>query len=294
MTTAQCLALGADRHWVRRQVTSGRWQRLHLGVLVTHSGPVLWRTRARGALLYAGRDAALSHDAAGFLHGIIVQPPRMIRVAIPAARRVASSPGLEIQRRRHLELTPGRQLIAAGPTVLDLVAEARSEDAAVGIICAAVRARITPDLILAAMAERARIRRRALVAELLGAVAEGIESPLEMRYHRDVERRHGLPASSLQVRDVVRGRWIRADCVYAGLGVRVELDGELAHPGGTTDTDVWRDNAVIIGRSEITLRYRWVHVRSAPCATAAQVLAALRDRGWRGRPRPCGPHCELA
>src|SRR5699024_10638779 len=42
VTASRLAALGADRAWLSRQVTSGRWQRLHRGVLLTHSGPVPW------------------------------------------------------------------------------------------------------------------------------------------------------------------------------------------------------------------------------------------------------------
>jgi len=82
--------------------------------------------------------------------------------------------------------------------------------------------------------------------------------------------------------------------VYRGLGVRIELDGALAHPDGRTDGDTWRDNAVLIARGEITLRYRWRHVAVTPCVTAVQVSGALRLGGWTGRPHPCGPECALA
>lgn len=96
------------------------------------------------------------------------------------------------------------------------------------------------------------------------------------------------------MRHVLDGRWVRADRVFDGLGVRVELDGQLAHPHGSTDRDVWRDNAVLVERAELTLRYRWTHVTSSPCATAAQLATALHARGWRGTLRRCGPACTGA
>ncbi len=295
ITRGQCLGFGTSPKWVSAQVSSGRWQRLHTGVMVTHSGPVLWRTRAHAALLYAGPGAALSDGSAGFLYEMVQRPPQLIHVSIPEARRVAPSAGLVIRRCRRLEVVPGSlAVVSRGQTVIDLLRDATSDDEAVNLICAAVRAGTWPEQILAALASRPRVRRRALLVELIGAVADGIESPLELRYHRDVERRHGLPSAQLQVRHVLDGRWVRADRLYDGLGVRVELDGELAHPGGRTDADVWRDNAVLIERNELTLRFRWRHVRVTPCATAAQVDAALRSRGWSGTARSCGPACVLA
>ncbi|MDQ2624946.1 MAG: hypothetical protein M3Y20_07285, partial [Actinomycetota bacterium] len=143
------------------------------------------------------------------------------------------------------------------------------------------------------IAERARIRQRRLVTDLLAEADAGIESPLEHRYHHDVERAHGLPRSQLQVRTLLDGAWTRADRRYTEFALRVELDGELAHPGGRTDRDVWRDNAAAAELGDLTLRYRWIHVVSMSCETAAQVALALQRNGWTGSPRPCSPTCRL-
>lgn len=166
-------------------------------------------------------------------------------------------------------------------------------DAVVGLLCDAVRAGVHPDDLLVRAQRRTRMAGRRLLVEMLGQVAQGVESPLEHRYARDVERRHGLPHAVAQRWERVDGRWIRADRVYAGLGVRAELDGRLAHPFGATDDDVWRDNATLLATSDTTLRYRWRHVAVMPCATAAQVARALRDRGWPGSPQPCSATCPL-
>ncbi len=126
-------------------------------------------------------------------------------------------------------------LVTAPATVLDLVELARTEDDVVSLVAAAVRARVRADSIASEVARRPRLRNRGLLVELLTDVGEGVESALELRYRRDVERRHGLPRATLQVRERVGGRWIRADALYVGMGVRAELDGSLGHPGGRTD-----------------------------------------------------------
>jgi len=295
VTTAQCLRLGADPRWVSRQVESGRWQRLHRGVLVVHSGPPEWRTKATAALLYAGVGAGLSHAAAAYVHAFSTQPPRVIDVTIPYGRRVDPSPGLRVHTRRRTALEHRSRFIVVsrGDAALDLLGNARSDDDAVGVLCAAVRAGTWPQQIFEALERRPNTRGRRLVVELLGLVAEGIESPMELRYHRDVERKHGLPRATLQKRQVIAKLWIRADGVYEGLGVRTELDGQLGHPWGRTDEDAWRDNAVVIAHGEITLRYRWSHVAGTSCRTAVQVVAALRSRGWPGTPHPCSQGCSV-
>ncbi len=294
LTTAQAVALGLDDALVDRRIGEGRWQRVHRGVYVVHAGPLPWLTRAQAALLYCGPDAALSHDSAAWLHGLLARAPGRLEVCLPHARRVASSAGLAVHRTRAVPPvvgTPPR--VAVVPTVVDLLARSASDDARVALLSEAARRGVALGAVLQEVSRRTTMPGRSLVLELLATVGGGIESALELRYHRHVERRHGLPRSELQVRHTVGGMAIRADCRYVQWAVRVELDGAMAHSGARGDRDVWRDNAVLIELGEVTLRYRWRHVLD-PCRTAAQVAAALTARGWPGRPRACGPGCSVA
>lgn len=292
VTAGQLAATGVERSWIQRQVRAGHWQRLHPGVYVVHSGPVAWRARARAALLHAGVGAALSHRSAACLHGW-APPPPVVDICIPHSRKVEPGAGLRIHRRRLIRVVPGRlTVVARGDTVMDLLVTTHAVDDAVATVTAALRAGTRPEEVLEALGARSRVRHRALVHELLDAVTDGVESALELRYHRDVERRHGLPRAVRQQWQRLGGRWIRADAIYDGTGVRVELDGRVAHEG-RLDDDVWRDNAVAVSFGELTLRYRWSHVAGSPCRTAAQVVAALRSRGWKGRARPCSPTCQV-
>jgi len=261
-------------------------------VYVVHSGPIAWRSRARAALLHAGLGAALSHGSAAFLHGW-APPPRIVDVCIPHRRRVEPGPGVRIHRRRLLRTVRGRlTVVARGDTVVDLLHTTGSVDDAVATVTAALRAGTRPDEVLEALGARPRVRHRRLLHELLDAADDGVESALELRYHRDVERQHGLPRAVRQRWQRLGERWVRADAIYEGAGVRVELDGRVAHTN-RVDDDVWRDNAVGVSFGELTLRYRWSHVAGSPCRTAAQVVAALRSRGWTGTPHPCGPSCPV-
>lgn len=295
VSTRHLTLRGADQAWIHRQVAAGHWQRMHQGVLYLYSGQIPWRARALGAAIYAGEGSALSHGAAGHLLGLLDRAPGVIEVSVPAERRVRPTAGVRVHLRRTMPRWRGfLPVVVAEETVVDLVEDARSVDDAVALLSAAVRIGTPTAAIAGAAGRRARLRRRALLRDLLADVEAGVESPLERRYHHDVERRHGLPRARLQRTDIAGGRWIRADCVYEGFGVRVELDGWLGHPGGRTDADTWRDNAVLLQHLDRTLRYRWRHVVVAPCATAAQVAVALRAGGWTGEARPCGPGCVIA
>ena len=120
----------------------------------------------------------------------------------------------------------------------------------------------------------------------------GDHSVLEFRYHRDVERAHGLPEPARQVEFAARGgRSGRRDRVYPE-GVVVELDGRLAHPAENRQKDKARDNAAAADGQQ-SLRYDWAAVTQHPCATAAEVAEVLRRHGWRGRPKPCSPGCPI-
>lgn len=294
-TVAQLQAWDVGRSLIGRRVEAGDWQRPFRGVVVLHSGHVSWRQRARAALLYCGEGAALSHRSAAYLHGFVAAPGPDVVVSVPRRRAVSPQPGLVVHRPVTPSFAAGRlRVVGEDDTVLDLLDEVADEDDVVAMVCDAVRCGVLPGRVLLRAEQRPRLRSRALLLDLLDEVADGVESPLERRYARDVERAHGLPAASAQVRERVGGRWIRADRVHRGLGVRIELDGELAHPHGRTDDDVWRDNAALVERGDLTLRYRWRHVTATPCRTAAQVGAALAARGWTGDLRRCAPACPAA
>jgi hypothetical protein len=295
VTRAQLISVGATPDWMSRQVRQRRWQRIFPGVFVTHTGMPRWRTRARAALLYAGRGATLSHTSAAFHHGLVEKAGRVIHVSVPRGRNVSDQPGLKVVHRRRMPPSWGR-LRTTGPieTVLDLCdMDGTTEDDVVGLVCRAVQRNCHPEHIAQAARRRTRLRHRKLVDELLAVVDAGVESPLEFRYHR-IERAHGLPRSQLQVREVLDGLGLRADCRYIRFHLRVELDGQLAHPFGRTDDDVWRDNSVAILAHDLTLRYRWRHIVVTPCVVARQVVIALRSRGWTGTPEACGPGCAVA
>ncbi|MEE6281607.1 type IV toxin-antitoxin system AbiEi family antitoxin domain-containing protein [Georgenia sunbinii] len=298
VTRAQLLQAGASDRWMRHRADAGLWQRAYPGVYISHSGKPEWLTQVSAALAYAGKGAAISHSTASdwWFESEATRDQRSsnpVEVSIQAPRTVRPQPGLRIYRRRRMPEAWRGKVRAVRPdeTAVDLIGRATADDDIIAILNRATRKVVHPGAILIALEKRTRVPGRRLVVDLLGEVADGVESPLELRYRRDVERAHGLPVSQLQARERLGGRLIRADCRYRGFGVRVELDGKLAHPGGRTDEDTWRDNAALLETDEITLRYRWRHILTTPCRSAMQVVSALRKGGWQGTPRPCGPGC---
>jgi Transcriptional regulator, AbiEi antitoxin len=297
VTSTQAAAAGMTRNATRARVRTGRWQLLHRGVYATFSGQMSRLAELWAALLYAGPGAMLSHQTAAEMAGLADTPSRLVHVSVPADRRVSRAPGIviHVSTRASARLHPARlpPQTRVEETVLDLVDQAGSLDDAVGWVTRALgRGFTTQDRLRVALAQRTRQRWRRELTELLSPDLAGLMSVLERRYQRDVERRHGLPAGTRQVRARREDRTEYRDVLYEQYATCVEVDGRLAHPGEQRWRDIRRDNAVAADGG-VTLRYGWLDVTAWSCQTAAEVDRALRTRGFAGG-RPCGPACPIA
>jgi len=314
LTRAQCLGLGMTPDAIRWFLRSGRWQRVHHGVYATHVGPLDWSARVSAALLYCGDGAVASHRTAARLHGLLDQNPHTIEVLIPADRRV-TRPGqiglgtriasgtriapdtqitvatcADIARRTATSPWPARTTVE--DTVLDMAEHGDADNAIAWLTKACQRHRTTTARLAQALDQRSRHRWRDLLVDALGDVAGGVESVLEYRYVRRVERPHGLPRARRQRIAVIGGRRRRTDNDYEPFGVVVELDGRLGHEGEGALRDRTRDNdSAISGR--VTLRFGWADVDAQACEVAEDVAVVLWARGWRGKLKRCGVGCRL-
>lgn len=84
---------------MRHRVAAGRWQRLHPRVYQAVDHELTDRARIRGAVLWAGRRAAVSGLAAAWWHGLPVVCPRLIEVTVARDRQPGSRPGIRVRRR---------------------------------------------------------------------------------------------------------------------------------------------------------------------------------------------------
>jgi len=297
LSRAQCLGLGMTAGEIRWMVQSGRWQRVHPGVYVNHAGPLAWHPRVSAALLACGDGAVASHGTAARLHGLSDRDPGQIEVLIPASRRVISPRRVEVAtcsdlaRRTAPAGWPSRTTVE--DTVLDLAGRGDSDNAIAWLSTACQRRRTTTARLGEALGRRARHRWRGLLADALGDVADGVESVLEYRYVRRVERPHGLPEARRQRVLVLGGRRRRTDNDYEQFGVVVELDGRLGHEGEGAFRDRTRDNVMTVS-GKATLRFGWADVDAQACEVARDVAALLRFRGWRGDLIRCGSGCRVS
>jgi hypothetical protein len=293
----QALASRLSPDTIETLLRTGRWRRIHWGVYAAFTGEPSHEALLWAALVRAGPDAMLSHQTAAELFGFADDSGGQIHVTVPRDRSYPGRiSGVVVHRvgrareLRHPYLLPPRTGIEA--TVLDLAESARTVDDAFGWLCRATgRWLTTTDRLRQAMRQRSKMRWRADLLGSLDMVDDGVRSNLEHRYVRDVERPHGLPRAVRQARVVRYGKTCYLDNLYEAYLLCIELDGLAAHPPGERWRDFRRDNAGAVD-GIITLRYGWSDVTGAPCEVAGQVAAVLRQRGWTGATRRCGPTCR--
>jgi hypothetical protein len=295
-SAAQLREGGLSWDYLNSQVRQGKWQRPYRGVYATFSGEVPRIALLWAAVLAAGPGAMLSYESAAEIAGLADKPGRLIHVTVPATRRVTSAPGIKVhvseraERARHPAKLPPRTTVEE--TVLDLAAAAADLDDAVGWVTRALGRGLTTQAELgAALDLRQRMRWRPRLAELLQPDAEGLHSVLEYRYHRDVERPHGLPAGTRQAQFRLGGRNAYRDRYYQQYQTVVELDGRATHTVDKRWQDIRRDNATSAA-GIATLRYSWLDITRYPCQVAAEVSRALAARGFAGG-KPCSPSCPV-
>lgn len=297
-------ALDAGFSWdqISYRLRSGAWQRVHPGVYATFTGLLSRDARLWAAVRCAGKGAMVSHETAAEEHGMIDKPASAIHVTVPLSRRPARDRplrGIVIHRsdqsRQQFVGPFNLPRTSVEDTVLDLVAAASSFDHAYTWISRAVsRKLVSVSVLRATLADRRRIRWRAWLIDALAEARDGVLSPLELRYVRDVERAHGLPPSRHQTRRQLNGKTHFKDNWYPEYRVAVEVDGPAYHQNEQVQRDKDRDNANLAVDDVKTFRFGPVAVTQHACQTATMVAETLRRNGWTGVPHPCRrPDCTV-
>lgn len=298
VSRSQCLEHGLTDGQVEGNLRAGRWRGSLPGVYLSFTGVVPDLTRVWAAVLFGGTGATACGETAAWLVGLREDLPAVVTVAIPFERQMRNRSDVTVHSRRHLDRL--RHAVRSPPqtrveeTVLDQVDAARRAERVIDVLTRACQRRLTTAGRLAATASgRSRLRWRALVREVLVDVGDGVHSPLERRWARNVERSHGLPRGERNRPEGAAGRRRYRDVRYRAWATTVELDGRAAHPDDERERDRARDNATAED-GDVTLRYGWGPVAGDACGCAAQLVRVLRSRGWTGTPRRCGPTCAVA
>ena len=270
----QLIDLGLNDKHIAAQLSGRRWRRVRPGVYFTFTGPARFRAHVWAAVLYAGDGAAAGGETAAFLCGLRDRQPETIEVWVDERRRVMGHPGCDggpalrirwargLDARRHPSRLPPQT--RTEDTVLDLTDKAMDTDRVVSLITASCQRRLTTAARLEqCVVRRTRLRWRALIEDVLADVRDGVQSPLERRWRRDVERAHGLPVGQRNHAEGGQDSRCYRDVHYVEYTTVVELDGDAAHPTENRELDRARDNDVA-ETAQVTLRYGWRAVAGTP------------------------------
>lgn len=289
----ELLTVGVSSATIGRRVAEGEWLNLLPGVYLLNAGPATFEDKLRAVQLWTAGKAVFSHYTAAYLHGLSQWEPPQLEIILDRSTALRTTPLCRVRRTERVPKPVGNPArTALERTAIDLIAGAPTQAKALEILIRSFQKRMSRAAFLRELQNRPRVRNRIFITKLLEDTPEGVESHMELKYHHDVEAAHGLPRAVRQNWVKLDNGWIRTDVWYEKYQVRIELDGQLAHPGRATDADIMRDNQVLIKRGDITLRYRWPQVHRTPCETAAQVAAALMARGWDGTVTRCSPSCR--
>lgn len=302
VSRAQVLSRGGDDLLISRRLRRREWARVHPGVYVDHTGPLTWEQRAWAAVL-ALWPAALASGSAlcaqrkGLPASLTGGLDDDIHVVVAHGRRVSAPPGVRVTRLRDYEAVISANLSPPRMRFEDAVlreASARAtDDSAVAVLADACQSRRTnPERLLRRLQLMGKLPRRSLLVEVLDDVASGALSTLERRYLRKVERRHGLPPATRQLREATGQGVVFRDAFHPDHAFLVELDGRLGHEW---NADRWSDLDRDVASAEeqrLTIRVGWKQVLD-PCRLALSVVRILRARGWTGSAHPCSETCPV-
>ena len=273
------------------RLDTGRWRTILPGVAVTHSGEATQRQRAWSGVLYSGRDALLSGDAALVEHGMRMPSGTVLDVAIPKERIVVGRrltgdgpefAGLVPHRVRRLSQWrhPARQppVVRVVPAVLQASAWATSDRAGEWRVAAAVQQRLVrPADLRRDLAQMVQLPRTPLLRTVLDDVELGAHAASELDFLRFL-RRSELPAPDRLQRPVRTGSVLYLDAWWERQRVCAEIDGAHHRVVGEWDADALRANHVVITERHdrvLLLRYTTGNLRHDGPRVAAQLASAL-------------------
>ena len=299
LSLAQAQQHGWSYGTVRHAVDSGRWRRVHRGVVIAQTGPLSYLQRVWAAVLAAGERAAASHETALWLPDRRDQPPKKVHIALP--RTVSGhviDPAVRVHRLRALppsDLHPVARppRVTVERAVLQCVTAARDVDEAASVIARTVqRGLTTAGRLLPSLAGAPNLPRRAALLEAARLAGGGAHSGAEVAYLRHAGR-HGLPEPECQRREVAGGAFYLDAYYYRhpGRPVVLELDGRLGH----FDVDSWRRDMLRdsshVASGRVALRLPALLTFTDPGRPVGLVASVLRREGWNGtltcRSRTC-------
>jgi very-short-patch-repair endonuclease len=268
---------------------SGQLQRVLPGVYRDTAVPdtrMLWR---RAALAWLDGRGALSHTTALAVWGV-PQPARgaldaPLHVTVPAAVRIRSRPGVEVHRRAGFAPEPPHAVVRGGQLITPLdrsLVEAwpllPAADRRAPVIRAVNDRMTTPGRLRTALGAMPRLEGRAELDSLLGLLAAGCLSPLEIFGHQRVFNAPGMPPFQRQVRVRIGSRSAYLDVYAEAEKVDFELDGASVHADSRLREIDLRRDALLATLGILVVRFTHYRLVYETEAVQREILAILASR----------------
>ena len=286
-TSTSALAGRAGARSIDRWIASGRLVRLHPGWVTVPELVDDWTVRCHAASGYVG--GPLSHISALALHGLVDNEVTRLHVTVPGERRFRSSRWLrvhrsgilvEVQRARGLPVTSvARSLVDTwGDAHRSRAMKGHSGVAREAVLRATRGRRVAAAEVEAQLDLRPELPGRSALVELLGFIADGCESELEIYGVRHVLAIPGIPPCEQQYRLMLRDGPVRLDAAWPEAKIAVELDGAAFHGSPEARERDLRRDAALAALGWVVLRFSYRRLMREPDACRAEILAAYRRR----------------
>ena len=276
-----------SRSSVRNRVTAGALVRLGPGAFALPETAGDWRIRLAAAL--HGREAVASHVTALAVWELIDHPAGPVHVTVEPGRSGRGSSGVAVHRvadayaeRRR---AAGLPVSSVERAIVDAWASPshRTEVRAAAIV--AVRRRMAaPQELRHELARSTRLAGRAELSRLVGLLADGCQSELEIWGCTQVLRAPGMP-TFVQQRRVSMGREtfvLDAACEESMLAV--EMDGAAWHGSRVQrEADIRRDSLLAtVGWQTLRFSYTRLTRSAEACRRDIRAVHTARLRLLRG------------
>ncbi|MGC4857279.1 DUF559 domain-containing protein [Micromonospora sp. DT4] len=252
--------------------------------------PVLARVEPelarRATLAYADGRGALSRLTALDVWGLRRQPPgEPVYVDVPIGSGLRDRAPLVLRHRTGFAAEPPQVVVRGGfpvtrldRTLVDCWPLLPPVDRPGPVIHAVNDRFTTPQRLVAALADMPHLTDRATLRALVGRLAAGCRSPLEIWGHDHVFTGAGMPAFIRQAPVRIGGRTIYLDMFAETERVNVELDGATTH-GDPAEREIdLRRDALLATRGILVVRFTHRRLMADPDEVRQQTLAILASR----------------
>lgn len=236
IAVAELVRLGIPERTVyRRTQQDGPWTLLLPGTILLSNGEPTLRQRRIAALLHGGPRAVLTGLDAARLHGLRRGgEPEKQHLLIPIEQKIQSVDFVLVERTKRTPETrqrDGLPVTTIERAVLDHVRRLKDLEEIAAILTEPVQRRMVLRETLIAELDAGTRRGTAAARRVLGAIADGVESPKEFVFHQFWKSVPGLPTvrCNVPVYDLTGRRVGIADFLVDELGFVWECDSVAEH-----------------------------------------------------------------